>query len=662
MQDEAGRRTDEWRLPGYTQVRELGAGASGRVVLAHHDGTGTPVAIKYLLDAVDGSGLREEAEVLARVDSPYVTRLYEYVEAGPHAAIVMELVDGVSLRTLLRSEGATTPEAALVVLKGSLLGLAAAHAAGLVHRDYKPANVLVAADGFTKLVDFGIAVPSGDDRDISGTPAYLAPEQWTGAPASPAADVYAATVTFFECLTGTRPFPGRTVVELAVQHRELRVPDELVPERVRPLVLAGMAKQPEQRPGGAAEFVRHLEAVATAGYGEQWEERGRADLVALVGLLALLLPWGAAGPPPGGATALDRTELVAGRGAAASRAEHEPGGGASASREARPRRGASARRTVRRPRLREQVRVEHPRRARRRRARAVAGAVVGTLAVASLAGVALAGVADRADRTVTGSPMPRVTTTLDASGGAGGEATDGPADPTTPAGPSGTGAPGRPPSPSASPTPSPFLSPAPDPSADPSTDPPKPRPGTPVPPPTPGPGTTSSRAAGPTSGAGPSRPPTSATTPPPVPRITDTPRTTPPPAGPVTATPVTPRPTVVTATPVPVRVTSLSVDSVSCLNNGNHGIEATITVVTSGPPGATLIVSWQHHSGAINPPVTVATETVRLGTGSVTLTRSHDFGNDDKLQWGVRVGSDPRPENTSTAYRELPAIDCRQPG
>ncbi|MFD0273234.1 protein kinase [Kitasatospora sp. NPDC127111] len=658
MQDEAGRRADEWRLPDYSQVRELGAGASGRVVLAHHDRTGTPVAIKYLLDAVGGSGLREEAQILARVDSPYVTRLYEYVEAGPHAAIVMELVDGVPLRTLLRSEGATTPEAALVVLKGSLLGLAAAHAAGLVHRDYKPANVLVAADGYTKLVDFGIAVPSGDDRDISGTPAYLAPEQWSGAPASPAADVYAATVTFFECLTGTRPFPGRTVVELAVQHREYPVPDELVPERVRSLVRAGMAKLPEERPAGAAEFVRQLEAVAAAGYGERWEERGRADLAALVALLALLLPWGAAGPPPGGATALARTELVAGRGAAASRGEHALGGRASASRSARPRGGASASRNVRRLGLRERARVEHPMRSRRRRARAVAGAVAGTLAVASLAGVALAGVADRADRTLTGSPMPQVTTTLGAVRGAGGEATEGPADPTASAGPSDTGTPTGPPFPSGSPTPSAFLSPPP-----PSTDPSPSRPGAPVPAPSPNSGTTSSRSAGPTSGTGPSRPPTSGTTSPPAPRITDSPRTTPPPTGTPPSTPAgQPRPTVTTTPPPATRVTSLNVDSISCLDNGHHGIQARITVVASGPPGATLIVSWQHHSGAINPPVTIATETVRLGTGSVTLTRSYDFGNDAMRQWGVRVGSDPRPESTPTPYRELPAIDCSQPG
>ncbi|WP_345708870.1 serine/threonine-protein kinase [Kitasatospora paranensis] len=174
-----------WELPGYTHGRELGAGAVGRVVLARHDATGTPVAIKYLLGAgADHENLRTEAELLGALDSPNVTRLYEYVEGPEGAAIVMEPVEGISLRDLLQAEGATTPEAALTVLKGSLLGLADAHRTGVVHRDYKPGNVLVTTEGASKLVDFGIALRTGTKGDIAGTPAYMAPEQWAGEPAS----------------------------------------------------------------------------------------------------------------------------------------------------------------------------------------------------------------------------------------------------------------------------------------------------------------------------------------------------------------------------------------------------------------------------------------------------------------------------------------------
>ncbi|MFF7586390.1 protein kinase [Kitasatospora purpeofusca] len=656
--DPAAASADGWWLPEYDHERELGSGASGRVWLAHHRPTGTPVAIKYLHDPADGAALRREATVLARVDSPYVTRLYEYVEAGPNAAIVMELVDGLSLRALLRAEGATTPEAALVVLKGSLLGLAAAHAVGLVHRDYKPANVLVAVDGTSKLVDFGVAVPGGDARDISGTPAYLAPEQWTGAPASPTADVYAATVTFFECLTGARPFDGTTTIELAVQHLESPVPDGLVPEAVRPLVRAGMAKRPEERPGGAVEFLRLLEAAAATAYGELWEEQGHADLAVLVGLLAALLPRSAAAAP--GGAAAPPMQLVAAEGPLADRSlPREGGGGAAGTGGSGPPRG--------RVTLAGRSRPGRSRRLRR------TGSVAGTLALAVLAGAVLAGTTGSEDRTVTGSPVLRVTTTLDPAGG-GPVPTGAPtftAAPTASAGTTRT-----PQSPSASPSAGrsapPSPSPSPSSSRPPTSFPLRPSSASPSASRTP----STSRA--PSAVPAPSRPQPPATgTPPtgapapdatsssPAPRLTDRPSTS---ASPATSTTSSsparaPQPSTTTPPPpAPVRVESLTVDSLGCLDSNRFGLQARITVVASGPPGATLVVSWQHHSGAIDPAVTVATETVRLGTGSVTLTRSHDFGNDESLQWGVRVGSDPRPESTPTAYRELPAIDCRQPG
>ncbi|MEW1902618.1 serine/threonine-protein kinase [Streptomyces sp. NPDC086147] len=301
-----------WVVPGYTEARELGAGASGRVVLAAHDATGTPVAVKYLgerlrSDAAFVRGFRAEARLLGALDTPYVVGFYEYVEAPRGAAIVMELVDGVALRALLAREGSTGPEAALTVLKGSLLGLAAAHRAGVVHRDYKPENVLVAADGSSKLVDFGIATGRDSRPGIAGTPAYMAPEQWNGAPASPAADVYAATATFFECLTGRKPFTGDNFAELALQHLEAPVPDGQAPEPLRPLIRRGLAKAPHERPENAAAFVDELESVATAAYGPDWEERGRGRLAALAALLPLLFP--SSGGTAQGATALATTTL-----------------------------------------------------------------------------------------------------------------------------------------------------------------------------------------------------------------------------------------------------------------------------------------------------------------------------------------------------------------
>src|SRR5215471_11111863 len=221
-------------LPGYTEVKVLGSGGFGEVVLARHDASGTQVAIKYLhrqllADAEFAALFRAEAAVLAGLDDPNIVGLYEYFESPSGAAIVMELVDGVSLREILARQGATTAEAALVVLQGSLLGLAAAHRAGVVHRDYKPENVLITGAGDSKLTDFGLAARAGDRPVPAGTVAYVAPEQIAGALASPASDVYSATATFYECLAGRPPFAGQTE-QVLYQQQYAPVPLDPVPE------------------------------------------------------------------------------------------------------------------------------------------------------------------------------------------------------------------------------------------------------------------------------------------------------------------------------------------------------------------------------------------------------------------------------------------------
>jgi eukaryotic-like serine/threonine-protein kinase len=301
-----------WSVPGYTGLKALGSGGFGDVVLARHDTSGTLVAIKYLRwdllsDARFAEMFRSEAAVLASMDDPHVVRLYEYIESPSGAAIVMELVDGVSLREILARQGGTTPEAALVVLQGSLLGLAAAHARGVIHRDYKPDNVLVDGDGASKLTDFGIAARAGDRSVRGGTLAYAPPEQFAGASASPAGDVYAATATFFECLTGRPPFHGDSAAALLYQHLSQPVPVDAVPEPVRPLVAAGMAKQPEDRPADATTFIAALNKVAAGAYGPDWYKRGRSHLAEAALLLAALWPSG--GPPAVQGTAMEEIPL-----------------------------------------------------------------------------------------------------------------------------------------------------------------------------------------------------------------------------------------------------------------------------------------------------------------------------------------------------------------
>ncbi|WP_218040132.1 serine/threonine-protein kinase [Actinomadura sp. WMMB 499] len=279
----------EWAVDGYTEVRELGAGAQGRVVLARHDESGTPVAIKYLTGETERERLRHEARMLGRADSPHIARLHRLVEGPDGAAIIMEAVDGVSLKEVLGRHGALGPEASLAVLKGSLLGLAAAHALGVVHRDYKPANVVVPADGLSRLVDFGIATPAGQEAGGAGTPYYMAPEQWDRHTATPATDVYAATCVFVECATGRRPFTG-TRAALMLAHRTGEIPVETVPEPLRPLVARGMAKSPADRPAAASAFVEELEALAVRAYGPDWEHTGVRTLAAAAASLAALFP------------------------------------------------------------------------------------------------------------------------------------------------------------------------------------------------------------------------------------------------------------------------------------------------------------------------------------------------------------------------------------
>ncbi|WP_303331586.1 serine/threonine-protein kinase [Streptomyces sp. NA02950] len=302
-------------MPGYANVQELGRGGNGRVVIALHTATARHVAIKYLNEELGTStafrtAFQTEAKLLSSLNSPHVTQLYEYVEAQQGAAIVMELIAGAALRALLRQEGPTGPEAALVVLKGSLLGLAAAHSVDVVHRDYKPENVLVSMDGQSKLADFGIAARTGDHCKY-GTPAYMAPEQWRQESATAATDVYAATVTFYECLTGVRPFNG-TTWELLAQHVNAPVPLDDVPEAVRSLVLHGMAKDPAQRPENALAFLQELERVAASAYGPDWEERGQSRLAALAALLPLVFSH-LKTTPVGAAADLALTVLPGGR-------------------------------------------------------------------------------------------------------------------------------------------------------------------------------------------------------------------------------------------------------------------------------------------------------------------------------------------------------------
>ncbi|MEW9547755.1 serine/threonine-protein kinase [Nonomuraea sp. NPDC050783] len=300
-------------VPGYRDVRQLGAGRTGRVFLATYQPTGAHVAIKYLnatlrRDAEFMERFRSDTHHLVELDDPHVVRLHEYVETPTRAAVVMELVDGVSLRTLLAEHGPLPPEAALAALKSVLLALAAAHERGVAHRDVKPDNVLVQADGAGRLADFGVVVHAEEPGVPAGSPAYMAPELWTRHQAGPAADLYAAACTLFEAVRGRAPFQAYKegepeVLDVpAVRDRHLvePVPVEVVPDALRGLLRRGLAKDPAARYASARQFAAELEADAAAGYGPDWEQRGRRRLAELATLLALRFPLARTTPATGG--------------------------------------------------------------------------------------------------------------------------------------------------------------------------------------------------------------------------------------------------------------------------------------------------------------------------------------------------------------------------
>jgi serine/threonine-protein kinase len=270
-------------INGYRILREIGSGASGTVVAAVDEASGRPVAIRFLApglmaDAGFANAFPGEAALLRSLSSPHLAGLLAYVRSPDTAAIVTELIEGVSLRTLLVERGPTGATAALAVLKDSLLGLAAAHRVGIVHRAYRPSNVLVTAEGPMVLTDVGIAARGFGP---SGNASYTAPELSRGAPWGPAADLYAAAAVFFECLTGHAPSPDGGTAAVSVAE---------VPEPLRELAARGLAPSPADRPASAEAFAAELEDAASRGYGTTWEPAGLASLAAGAAHTASLSP------------------------------------------------------------------------------------------------------------------------------------------------------------------------------------------------------------------------------------------------------------------------------------------------------------------------------------------------------------------------------------
>ncbi|MGO1507781.1 MAG: protein kinase domain-containing protein [Microbacterium sp.] len=257
----------------YELQSRIAIGGMGEVWEATDHVIGRTVAIKILKDEYMGDPgflerFRAEARHAALVNHEGIASVFDYGEENGSAFLVMELVPGEALSTIIEREGSLSSDKTLDIVAQTASALQAAHAAGLVHRDIKPGNLLITPDGRVKITDFGIAriadqVPLTATGQVMGTVQYLSPEQASGHPASPATDTYSLGIVAYECLAGKRPFTGESQVAIAMAQINEQAPPlpPTVPIPVQNLVMAMIAKKPSDRPSSSATVARAAQAL-----------------------------------------------------------------------------------------------------------------------------------------------------------------------------------------------------------------------------------------------------------------------------------------------------------------------------------------------------------------------------------------------------------------
>jgi eukaryotic-like serine/threonine-protein kinase len=263
----------------YLLVERIATGGMGEVWRGSDQLLGRPVAIKMLAAVHAGdeqfrARFRAEARYASSLSHSGITRVFDYGEQSPLGGpyLVMELVDGQPLSEILERYGRLDPYVVLDIVAQAARALDAAHRAGIVHRDIKPGNLLITADGTAKITDFGIAKASAPDVSLTatgivmGTALYVSPEQATGAPLAGASDVYSLGVVAYECLAGDPPFIADQPLAIAIMHKHDPVPP-LPPDVPRPiadLVYAMLAKEPGGRPESARHVADRAEVIREA--------------------------------------------------------------------------------------------------------------------------------------------------------------------------------------------------------------------------------------------------------------------------------------------------------------------------------------------------------------------------------------------------------------
>src|SRR6201995_5581344 len=277
MSDAQGSRVGSTFGP-YHLKRLLGRGGMGEVYEAEHTVKEWTVALKLMSDSfsrdpVFRERMKREARIAGRLQEPHVVPIHDYGEIDGQMYLEMRLIEGIDLDSVLKRYGPLTPPRAVAIITQIAAALDAAHAAGVMHRDVKPPNILVTRDDFAYLVDFGIASATTDEKltqlgTAMGTWKYMAPERFSDAPVTDRADTYALACVLFESLTGAPPFPSDNPGALVTAHLMHPTPRPIlqragIPTALDGVIARGMAKNPAERHASAGELARAASGALT---------------------------------------------------------------------------------------------------------------------------------------------------------------------------------------------------------------------------------------------------------------------------------------------------------------------------------------------------------------------------------------------------------------
>ena len=270
MSDAKGSRAGSMFGP-YQLKRVLGRGGMGEVYEAEHTVKGWTVALKLMSESVSKDPvfrerMKREARHTGRLQEPHVVPIHDYGEIDGQLYLEMRLIEGTDLDTLLKRSGPLTPPRAVAIITQIASALDAAHAAGVMHRDVKPPNILVTREDFAYLVDFGIASATTDEKITQlgtavGTWKYMAPERFSSGEVTHRADIYALACVLYECLTGAPPYTSDSAGVLVTSHMMDPIPQPSakragISRSFDAVIARGMAKRPQERYAKAGDLAR----------------------------------------------------------------------------------------------------------------------------------------------------------------------------------------------------------------------------------------------------------------------------------------------------------------------------------------------------------------------------------------------------------------------